>query len=114
MRVSLELKPSTSAGHDSSTIVALITDLLSIKVDTVTADQLRDDHPLRTVDHESTSVGHPGVFTQIKLLFFDLTGRPINQLNISVQGRRVVGIIPDSLLVRYLGLTKTIILKAKA
>ena len=99
MRVSLELKPSTSAGHDSSTVVALITDLLSVEIDTVTADQLRDDHPLRTVDYESAAVGHPGVFTQIKLLLFDLTGRPIYQLDVSVQGRCVVGIIPDSLLV---------------
>ena len=114
MRVSLELKPSTSAGHDASTIVALITDLLSIKVDTVTADQLRDDHPLRTVDYESTSVGHPGVFAQIKLLLLDLTGRPIYQLDVSVQGRCVVGVIPNSLLVRYLGLTKMIVLKAEA
>ena len=82
--VKFEVEPGTAVGNDARRVQQLARTvglaLVVIEEHARRAVQLRDDHPLRTVDHKGAVVGHERHFAHVDFLLFDVLDRLVGAL----------------------------------
>jgi len=98
--VHLELEPRAPGRDDLGQVDVLVRRLvqLAAEIDTWTADQLGDHHPLRAVDDEGALVGHHGEVPHEDLLLLDLTRVLVDELALDEQWRRIGHVLVLALL----------------
>ena len=90
----LELKPSTATWNHFRAVITLAVHFVSREENARRTDELRNDDTFGAVDNEGGAVGHPGIITKVNILFLNLAGDLVGQLDLDVKrsriGRKVV------------------------
>ncbi len=90
----LELEPSTATWNYLRAVITFAVHFISSEENARRTDELRNDDTFGAVDNEGGAVGHPGIVTEVNILFLNLAGNLVGQLDLDVKrsriGRKVV------------------------
>ena len=84
IRSRLKFHPSSTSWNDFCAVVITSRYCFSSKENTSRANQLANNHTLRTVDNECTALSHPWIFTKVNFLLFNYAGCLVCQFNCCV------------------------------
>ena len=84
IRSRLKFHPSSTSWNDFCAVVITSRYRFSSEENTSRADQLANNHTLRTVDNECTALSHPWIFTKVNFLLFNYAGCLVCQFNCCV------------------------------
>ena len=85
IRSRLKFHPSSTSWNDFCAVVITSRYCFSSEENTSRANQLANNHALRTVDNKRTALSHPWIFTEVNFLLFDHASCFICQFNRCVQ-----------------------------
>ena len=84
IRSRLKFHPSSTSWNDFCAVVITSRYRFSSEENTSRANQLANNHALRTVNNERTALGHPWIFTEVNFLLFNYASCFVRQFNCCV------------------------------